>query len=146
MVTKRNSPPAPPPVEPDREQRLLELQQTLAQTQRTLAEALLALSSGQALGVQPLARTASDGTRFNHDGTLDISNDGKLFFLDGGTPYYLDELADTKRIQLEFGLQTTPNALREAPDVALFNALGKFLLERSERAVKIKCTCECQDN
>ena len=138
MVTKRKS--TKPAASPDREQRLLELQQTLAEAQRNLGQALIALSSGQALGVWPAARTVSTDTQFMHSGEL-MFDDGRLFFEDNGETFLLTELADCgKTISLEFELSQVLVTSRGA-GANKFDALATFLVERAANVTMTKATC-----
>jgi hypothetical protein len=142
MATRSKSPPAPG--RPDREQELLALQQTLAQVQASLAEALRNLSSGSASGVRLAAAADVPGPAYQHTGTLNIA-DGVLFLDEGsGVPdptLTLPELArGRKRIQLTIELEEA-DQVRSQHDNNLFNALGAFLKLRSANAVPMKATC-----
>ena len=132
----------------EREQQLFEMQQTLAQTQRSLAEAILALSSGMATGVRRSASQPDNDPEFIHSGTLAL--DGQTLYLDEGLcdsegnpdkSRTLESLAILgKRIRLEFDLQET-ELVRAGDEGDLFRSLERFLLRRSADLVPMDAEC-----
>ena len=142
----RNDKTASAAARPDREQRLTELQLTLAETQRLLAEAILALSKGQATGVQlgaqpPIARGAGLAP-FAHDGVLADEN-GVLFLRESGVEFSdnmsLRALASrNKRLRLEFTLMSPGEC---AENVALFDALKAYMTAQGDATIRTEAAC-----
>jgi hypothetical protein len=142
-MSKQDGSPIPGPDTAAQAAALSEVQLTLAQAQRAMAEALLALSSGVAPGAQRQATGASSPSRFPHTGSLQLC-DGELRFIESDGPgELLEDLADRgKTIRLEFDLSYVGGGGRSADDTALFNALSDFLSRRALALIPMEAQCD----
>ena len=126
-----------------------DIQLTLAQAQRALAEALLVLASGRVPDMVSGAAAGEAEESFEHTGVLDLDEAGVLVVKeDGEAPWPVFGTPRNKTVRLEFTtrpeIELIPTALEPYPQAkleALVGELARFMKTRSGILVLAEISC-----
>jgi hypothetical protein len=142
-VSNDSNDPKPEGGSAPRKATMLDVQLVMAEAQRAMAQALLALSSGRIPDGVVATPAEGSATDYQHWGVLDLSS-GELRLVEfNGSVKTLRSLAEGgKRIRLEFSLSSDELVNRMDDGVAKFTELGDFLRKRASALVLMQATCD----